>query len=715
MTTFQADKISPEAQEIIVQSYKLAQQVRNKEVNSYHLLLSLLKNRKALNLLNCSKLQLEEMTKVTVDKITNLDKFSLGERRMKLSKSDDLIHALNMASKKTKRNVCIRHIIYGLLNTDKTKEIMNGIEYSHIPKISKINLGKDLQKYTINLTQKALEGELNTLVGREKEKSRIIQVLCRKGKNNPVVVGESGVGKTTLVHGVITDIITNKVPKALQGYTVLQLDISKVLAGASYRGEFEGRLNDIINEAKKIKKLILFIDNISTVNVGGSENSQGAIALLRPALENGDIHIMSTSLYSDYKNSFSRDKSLFRIFHKIVVRETDIAQTIELIDKTKGRLEEHYDLKISKEDIEFCVKTSKRYVSDGYLPDKAIDLLDETCSVLHISGESMSKQAIARVLSSWTAIPDEKILQQKAQMELISMEKTLHKTVIGQEEPIKVISDAIRQSYAGLSDPNTPIGSFLFLGPSGVGKTECAKSLASFMFDDPNSIIRIDMSEYMEKHSISRLIGSPPGYVGYDEGGQLTDAVRNKPYSIVLLDEVEKAHPDVFNLLLQVFDEGRLTDSQGQTVDFTNTIILMTSNIGSKLYFENLDPTELDEQRRDLLRSNFRPEFLNRINDIIYFHPLEQKHMMEILEIQIKRLESRLEEKQIKIMLSEKLKTWLCNEGYDPEMGARPLKRLITKKIVEPLSKHILAHFPQPGSIINIDIDNENNIVLLSN
>ncbi len=704
-----------------------------------------------------------------------------------------------------------------------------------------------LNKYARNLNEYAESGKLDPVIGRDEEIRRVIQILSRRTKNNPILVGEPGVGKTAIAEGIAFRIIKGDVPENLKTKTVFSLDMGALIAGAKYKGEFEERLKAVIKEVTDADgEIIMFIDEIHTlVGAGGGEGAMDAANILKPALARGELRAIGATTLNEYQKYFEKDKALERRFQKVTVDEPDTADAISILRGIKEKYEAHHKVRIKDEAIIASVEMSQRYISDRFLPDKAIDLMDEAASKLRLEMDSVpevvdelerrimqleiEREAIKRendekrvkelseeianlsnerdsvrakwqgekdlvdnvntkieqienfkleadqaeragdygkvaelrygkiketeaeveklkkqiedeqgdgrmlkeevtaddiagVVARWTGIPVSKMIQSERE-KLLNLEDELHKRVAGQEEAIEAISDAIRRSRAGLQDPRKPIGSFIFLGTTGVGKTELAKALAEYLFNDEAALVRIDMSEYQERHSVSRLIGAPPGYVGYDEGGQLTEAVRRKPYSVVLLDEIEKAHPDVFNILLQVLDDGRLTDNKGRVVNFKNTIIIMTSNIGSNIIQENF--TMLDDENHDevvaktknelfeLLRKTIRPEFLNRIDEIIMFQPLSRNEIGAIVKLQFKQLQDTLSEMGISIEATDAALDWLGQLGYDPQFGARPLKRVIQKRVLNELSKQILAGKINKDSNIKLD-EFDHNFVFLN-
>ncbi|WP_028543478.1 ATP-dependent protease ATP-binding subunit ClpC [Paenibacillus taiwanensis] len=628
-----------------------------------------------------------------------------------------------------------------------------------------------------DLTSIAKEGNLDPVIGRSKEIERVIQVLSRRTKNNPVLIGEPGVGKTAIAEGLAQKIIHNEIPETLRDKRVMTLDMGSVVAGTKYRGEFEDRLKKIMDEIRQAGNIILFIDELHTlIGAGGAEGAIDASNILKPALARGELQCIGATTLDEYRKYIEKDAALERRFQPITVDQPTPEEAIQILKGLRDRYEAHHRVKITDESIEQAVKLSDRYITDRFLPDKAIDLIDEASSKvrLHtytvppnlkeleqrledirkekdaaVQSQEFEKAAalrdteqkmreeletfrnqwkekqgrmdsevtpedIAQVVASWTGIPVIKLKEEETER-LLKMEEILHERVIGQDEAVKAVSRAIRRARAGLKDPKRPMGSFIFLGPTGVGKTELARALAESLFGDDNAVIRIDMSEYMEKHSTSRLVGAPPGYVGYEEGGQLTEKVRRKPYSVVLLDEIEKAHPEVFNILLQVLEDGRLTDSKGRVVDFRNTLIILTSNVGAEAIKRNstLGFTAVDDNARDYnnmkdkvmveLKKSFRPEFLNRIDEIIVFHSLDEKHISEIVSLMADDLRKRLNEQDIHFSLTDEAKKFLAKEGYDPAYGARPLRRAIQKHIEDRLSEELLRGHISKGDYVTID------------
>jgi ATP-dependent Clp protease ATP-binding subunit ClpC len=630
-----------------------------------------------------------------------------------------------------------------------------------------------------DLTAIAREGTLDPVIGRNKEIQRVIEVLSRRTKNNPVLIGEPGVGKTAIAEGLALQIVNNDVPETLLDKRVMTLDMGTVVAGTKYRGEFEDRLKKVMDEIRQAGNIILFIDELHTlIGAGGAEGAIDASNILKPSLARGEIQCIGATTLDEYRKYIEKDAALERRFQPIQVNEPTVAESILILKGLRDRYEAHHRVSISDEVIEQAVKLSDRYISDRFLPDKAIDLIDEAGSKVHlrsyvtppnlkelevkleevrkekdasVQSQEFEKAAslrdaeqklrdqlevtkkewkesrgqennqltvddIAEVVSSWTGVPVKKLAQTETE-KLLNMEEILHKRVIGQEESVIAVSKAIRRARSGLKDPKRPIGSFIFLGPTGVGKTELARALAEAMFGDEDAMIRVDMSEYMEKHSTSRLVGSPPGYVGYDEGGQLTEKVRRKPYSVILLDEIEKAHPDVFNILLQVLEDGILTDSKGRRVDFRNTVVIMTSNVGAEQLKNNkfvgfdvqdssVDYKQMKEKVLSELKKAFRPEFLNRIDELIVFHSLEKKHLKEIVDLMSQQLIKRLDEQHIQIQLSEAAREKVILEGSDLEYGARPLRRALQKHVEDFLSEELLKGNLKKGKPVLIDVEN---------
>ncbi|MGL4875377.1 MAG: ATP-dependent Clp protease ATP-binding subunit [Clostridium sp.] len=621
-----------------------------------------------------------------------------------------------------------------------------------------------LVKYSTNLTKLARKRKLDPVIGRVKENTRVLEILCRRIKNNPCLIGEPGVGKTAVVEGLAQRIIEGNIPDSLKGKQIYSLDLTSLIAGAKYRGEFEDRLKKVMAEIKENNNIIIFIDEIhSIIGAGGAEGAIDASNILKPSLARGDIQCIGATTIEEYRKHIEKDSALERRFQPVLIDEPTNEQTLEILKGLKEKYEEHHNVEITDEALKVAVQMSDRYVCDRFMPDKAIDLIDEASAkvrievlvepptlkdleedILKIKSEKdkcisiqefekaaklrdrerelrkdleeisttwsnknidkkliVDRENIAKVVASWTNIPVEKLTEEESS-KLLNLEESLHKRVIGQNEAINLVSKAVRRARVGLKNPNRPIGSFIFLGPTGVGKTELSKALAEAMFSHEDNMIRIDMSEYMEKHAVSKLIGAPPGYIGYDEGGQLTEAVRRKPYSVVLLDEIEKAHPDVFNILLQILEDGRLTDGKGKVVNFKNTIVIMTSNVGAHnikkqksvgFFSEDGSTKEYDAMKESILEElkvTFKPEFLNRIDDTIVFHKLTKNHMLSITEIMLKEVKTRLDENDIYIEFSDESKNYIIGKCDVKEFGARPLRRVITKEIEDKISEELL-------------------------
>ncbi|MFU0800042.1 MAG: ATP-dependent Clp protease ATP-binding subunit [Xylanivirga thermophila] len=636
-----------------------------------------------------------------------------------------------------------------------------------------------LDQFGRDLTDAAREGKLDPVIGRDKEIQRVIQILSRRTKNNPVLIGEPGVGKTAIAEGLAQRIVEGNIPELLRDKRLVTLDLSGMVAGAKYRGEFEERLKTVMAEIKKANDIILFIDEMHTIiGAGAAEGAIDASNILKPALSRGEIQAIGATTIDEYRKYVEKDPALERRFQPVTVGEPSKEESVQILLGLRDKYEAHHKVRITDEAIEAAVNLSDRYITDRYLPDKAIDLIDEAASRVRLqaftappkikeledrlenlkkekeeavmnqnyekaaqmrdeeqqvreqieqekekwkkknggNSETVGEEDIAHIVSSWTGIPVVRLTEDEAER-LLNMEAILHSRVIGQEEAVKAVSRAIRRARAGLKDPHRPIGSFIFLGPTGVGKTELCKALAEALFGDEDAMVRIDMSEYMEKYSVSRLVGSPPGYVGYEEGGQLTEQIRRKPYSVILFDEVEKAHPDVFNILLQILEDGRLTDSQGRTVDFRNTVIVLTSNVGAHtmrkqttLGFAVDDDRAQGEYERmkenvlEELKRTFRPEFLNRLDEIIVFHSLEQQHIRRIVDLMLKNVAKRLEEKDIHIEVTDAVKDYMAQEGFDPVYGARPLRRTIQRLLEDNIAEEILAGRIKVGDKVLVDV-----------
>ena len=563
-----------------------------------------------------------------------------------------------------------------------------------------------LKKYSTNLTEMAQRGELDPVIGREEEIRRMEQILSRRRKNNPVLIGEPGVGKTAVVEGLAQRMASGEVADTLKGKELVALDIAAMVAGSKFRGEFEDRLKAVIKEIEAhAGQTILFVDEMHTlVGAGAAEGAIDASNMLKDPLSRGKFQLIGATTLDEYRERVEKDSALERRFQRIYVREPSIEETIEILLGLRETLQDHHRISISDDAVHAAARLSERYIADRFLPDKAIDLVDEAASRLRVdgTGKTVNEAEIAALVSQWTGIPAERMLEEE-RSRLTAMEEALHARIIDQDEGVRAVSEAVRYSRAGLADPRHPVGTFLFLGPTGVGKTELAKALAAFLFGSDHAILRIDMSEYMERHAIARLIGSPPGYVGYEEGGQLTEAVRRRPYQVILFDEIEKAHPQVMNLLLQLLDEGRLTDGHGRTVDFRHAILIMTSNVGSEIFQTDKSEEAIHREVRAELRNAFRPEFLNRIDETIIFHPLSEEAIERIVNLKIAEVNDRLAEQSITLTLTDQAKRVLAKEGYDPHYGVRPLARALKRLVENPLAAKIVAGEIGEGDAVTVD------------
>ncbi len=851
------DKFTIKSQEVVQKALQIAQGLSNPQIENAHLMKAIFEVDENVtpHILKKAGVDVNLFRQKLEQYINSLPKQHGGSQpQLSRTASKTLTDALNLAEKMNDEYVAVEHLLLAIFDSgDDVSRMMKEMgvtkkalemaiqdirKGSRVTSQSQEDTYQALEKYAINLTKLAREGKLDPVIGRDQEIRRVLQILSRRTKNNPILVGEPGTGKTAIVEGLAHRIAKGDVPDNLKDKQIYALDMGALLAGAKYKGEFEERLKSVVNEVKKSEgDIILFIDEIHTlVGAGGGQGAMDAANILKPALARGELRTIGATTLDEYQKHFEKDKALERRFQKVMVDEPDMESAISILRGIKDKYEQHHKVRIKDDAIINAVELSTRYISDRFLPDKAIDLMDEAASKLRMEinskpeeldkldrkimqleielaaikrekdekkikelekelaelkeernqiytkwkeekdlidniqnikkeieqtkfeaekaeregdygkvaeirygrlkeledklaraqEELKEKQAnsslikeevtgedVAEVVAKWTGIPVQKMLQSDRE-KLLRLEDELHTQVVGQEDAIKAVADAVRRSRAGLKDPNKPIGSFLFLGTTGVGKTELAKALANYLFNDEKAMTRIDMSEYQEKHAVSRLVGAPPGYVGYDEGGQLTEAVRRKPYQVILLDEIEKAHPDTFNILLQMLDEGRLTDNKGRTADFKNTIIIMTSNMGAdkiQQAFENAKTPEEREKAAEKakeevlqeLKRRVRPEFLNRIDEIIMFKPLTKEEVKDIVKIQLNKVAKMLKEQNISIEFTDKAVEYLSEKGFDPEFGARPVKRVIQRDILNNLSKDILAGKVNTGSTIVVD------------
>ncbi|WP_032123637.1 ATP-dependent Clp protease ATP-binding subunit [Clostridium amazonitimonense] len=801
------ERFTERAQKVVIYAQEAALDFKHGFIGTEHILLGILKEEGiSKDILNGMGVSLEAV-KTLVDQLEGKGEVTLYKNEIPLTPRTKRLLDLSLLEARNLNNNYItpEHILLALIrepegvaftilnnlnvNFDKLRnQLINSLTGQNITnttnnseKQKKSTATPTLDQYGRDLTEMAREGKLDPVVGRDSETQRVLEILSRRTKNNPCFIGDPGVGKTAIVEGLAQKVVQGNIPELLRDKRVVTLDLSAMIAGAKYRGEFEERLKKVMEEIRKAGNIILFIDEIHTmVGAGGAEGAIDASNILKPSLARGEIQCVGATTIDEYRKYIEKDAALERRFQPVMVGEPTVEEALQILKGLRDKYEAHHRVKITDEALEAAVNLSDRYITDRYLPDKAIDLIDEAAAKVRIQNltappdlkrmeeeiervakekedairlqdfekaaglrdkekeykdkleafknqwhtqnnmqtQMVDEEDIATVVSRWTNVPVERLTEKESE-KLLKLEEILHNRVIGQEEAVRSVARAVRRARVGLKDPNRPIGSFIFLGPTGVGKTELSKALAEAMFGDENNMIRIDMSEYMEKHTVSKLIGSPPGYVGYDEGGQLTEKVRRHPYSVVLFDEIEKAHPDVFNILLQILEDGRLTDGKGKTVNFKNTIIIMTSNAGASTIrrqktvgftlddSKDSDYEKMKDNIMEELKRSFRPEFLNRIDDIIVFHTLEEKDLIKIVDLMLSSVNKRLKEQGINMNFDEESKKLLAKEGVDMVYGARPLRRAITKTVEDKLSEEILRGNISQGNEVDVLVEED--------
>ncbi len=719
---FNMEDFTENAQEILQSLNGILSRYRQNQIAPEHILLAILEDEKnaAVDILKYVNAPIESIKKDVERLVNSYGQAYYGGQQVYIT--PDANKVITEAKREAKRmgdeKVGTDHLLIAMVTVPETStytvltkygvtldKVYSAIKELRMKRTYSEEENIDvLAKFTEDLTEMARNGQLMPVVGREKEVNRTIEILARKIKNNPVLIGDPGVGKTAIVEGIAQRIVKNEVPEFLKSKKILKLDLARLVAGTKFRGEFEERLKKIIDLLKKRTDVILFIDELHTVvGAGAAEGALDAGNILKPELARGTLRVIGATTVDEYRKHVEKDKALARRFQVVLVNEPTIEETIEILKGIKETFEKFHNVKIEEKALETASKLSAKYITDRFLPDKAVDLIDEASARAKIDKrETITEEDIAKVIERWTGIPVGKLLESEKE-KIKNLEAHIHEKFVDQEEAVRVVASAVKMSRAGIKNAKRPIGVFLFLGPTGVGKTELAKRLAVVMFGSDKALIRIDMTEYSEKHSVARLIGAPPGYVGYEEGGQLTEQVRRKPYSVVLFDEIEKAHPEVFNVLLPLFDEGHLTDGKGNTVDFKNTIIIMTSNIGSEIIMREIESgydSIMNPRLEEEIRRYFKPEFINRFDAMVVFKPLNRQAVRKIVELYLKDLNERMKDRNINVRLDESMVEYLVNNGYVPSMGARPMRRLFENTIEFKLAELILDEKVSDGKTV---------------